>query len=90
MKKKFVLTGFLGFAFLFGCNQIDNGEVSASLPTGFTITTEEDNEINRHTVTVMHHNDTGCNYIIIDGNYSGGITQMFVEKDGVSVPYCDK
>lgn len=89
MKKKFVLTGFLGFTFLFGCNQIDNGEVSASTPNGFSLVTKTDIGM-RNDALELVHNETKCHYLYVDGVQKAGLIQMFVEKDGASVPYCEK
>lgn len=35
------------------------------------------------------HVETGCHYLKYSGHRKGNITQMFIEKNGVSVPYCE-
>lgn len=61
----------------------------AKLPSGFRPVTEdvlaEDSE-----VMVIQHLKTGCYYTLVDSFEGNGFVQMFVEKNGVSVPYCDK
>lgn len=87
-KKKLMLTGLVGFAFLFGCNQIDNGEVKAGLPESFKVVAET--EVGGDTYYEVKHVVNGCHYVFVNGYQAVSITQMFIEKDGVSVPYCDK
>ena len=91
-KQKLVLTGLVGFAFLFGCNQVDTtSEVSAN-NSGFTIISED--ELNYGEFYKVKDDVTGCYYIMGTSKRNSSTTisttQMFIEKDGVSVPYCDK
>lgn len=90
-KQKLVLTGLVGFAFLFGCNQVEpTNEVKASLPNGFELITEDEYDDIYQNVYTLKNIATGCHYTLTDRSHNGGIIQMFIEKDGVSVPYCDK
>jgi len=86
MKKKLVLVGFIGFTFLFGCSQINN-EVDANSERWFTKVHSEHHSNNN--LTVIKHNGDGCYYLITTNTNSGGVVQMMVEKDGVTVPYCE-
>lgn len=91
MKRKLVLTGFVGFAFLFGCSQVDDGVVQAGEDGIFDYIGKSDiDKLSR--VREVKHKVTGCHYLITnnDGDYARTMEQMFIEKDGVSVPYCDK
>lgn len=88
MKRKLVLTGFLGFTFLFGCNQIDKVEVSASEESEYEIVLNE-KLTHSEDLTQVKHRETGCHYLYYDGVQGGGLTQMFIEKDGQTVPYCE-
>ena len=91
-KQKLVLTGLVGFAFLFGCNQVDTmNEVSAGEEGIFEYIGKSDtSKLSR--VKEVKHKNTGCHYLITnnDGDYARAMVQMFIEKDGVTVPYCDK
>lgn len=91
-KQKLVLTGLVGFAFLFGCSQVDEGKVEASLPNGYVMVSE--NEFDKGNIYTLKHIQTGCHYTyttsIYRNAFAPNVEQMFIEKDGVSVPYCDK
>lgn len=93
-KRKLVLTGLLGFTFLLGCSQVDDGvsNVSASnnLPKGFTVVTEDESIRGYQSVYTLKNEFTNCFYVLTEGWESTSMIQMFIEKDGVSVPYCDK
>lgn len=91
MKKKIGL--FLGLIIvsvtLIACNE---SSAEASIPSGFEVVTQD--KINKgaeHVITVKHIK-TKCLYVLThtkgNGN-GGGITQMFIEKDGASVPFCE-
>jgi len=82
MKKRLVLAGFIGFTFLFGCSQISN-EVNADGDKGMTLVSKSDGNY------IYKHKKTGCYYLRTKLGYSGGVVQMMVEKDGVTVPYCE-
>jgi hypothetical protein len=65
-------------------------EVKATLPEGFSrVTFDEEVDGNYADASVLKHTDTGCHYIYIEGYKAGGVIQMFVKENGVSVPYCD-
>ena len=87
MKRKLAVLGLLGFAALFGCSQVDDGSVSAGLPEGFIEVQES--KIYGSNTTKFKDIDTGCYFIRAEGIQAVAMVQMFVEKDGVSVPYCD-
>lgn len=91
MKHKLILVGMLGFAVLFGCSQVSY-EVKAELPSGFTLTTVD--RINQAEIYKIKDKVTGCYYIVGVSNSSSytsaSSTQMFIEKNGVAVPYCEE
>jgi uncharacterized secreted protein with C-terminal beta-propeller domain len=39
--------------------------------------------------TEYKHKETGCHYIYMNSSQSENLVQMFIEENGVSVPYCD-
>lgn len=84
-----ILTGVL----LAGCSTEEGGSSQSDkkekLPSGFTFVNKD--VLNGDYITVAKHNKTGCYYTFLNGGYDTtvGATQMFVEKDGVSIPYCD-
>ena len=88
MKKKLVLAGFIGFTFLFGCskisNEVDAGSEHLFMKVGSSYQLDDINE-----VTQFKHKITGCNFIYVDGYRDGGLVQIMIEKDGVTVPYCE-
>lgn len=66
---------------------------SSGLPYGFiqvTAPIDYSTGGNSGHVFTVKHIDTGCYYALMIGGYKGAFTQMFVEKNGVSVPYCEK
>ena len=67
------------------CSYTDS--TRASLPDGFTEVSYDDTELG--SLTVLRHNATGCHYVNVDGSSSGSFVQMFVQRNGVSIPYCD-
>lgn len=94
MKRKMLLVGMVGFTGLFGCSQvtkIDN--VEASVPSGYEIV-EIAQEYSKKgwspEVIEIKHKKTGCHYLYIANGHNGGFQQMFIEKNGVSVPYCEE
>ena len=84
-----ILTGVL----LAGCSTEETGDnlsdKKGTLPSGFTFVNKDG--LHGDHITVAKHNETGCYYTFLNGGYDTtvGATQMFVEKDGVSVPYCE-
>lgn len=91
MKRKLLLVGMLGFTILFGCSQASN-EVSASLPNSFNPTSKD--IIDSVNVFKIQDKDTGCYYLFGTTDYgtshTPSATQMFIEKNGVTVPYCEE
>jgi len=92
MKKKLVLAGFIGFTFLFGCSQIGNEDkVKAYLPNTFNQVSKD--EFNDMEIYKVKEEVNGCYYVIAipsyGTSYTPSVTQMMVEKDGVTVPYCE-
>jgi hypothetical protein len=61
--------------------------VEADLPNGFILV--EKNSIDNYTIRTIQHEKTGCYYVLTTGSGTS-VEQMFVEKNGVSVPYCTK
>lgn len=90
MKKKIGL--FLGLVAvsvsLIACSETS---VEADIPSSFEILTID--EVRFTEVYVIKEKNTGCFYVssIASSNSAGGnsITQMMIEKNGVSVPYCE-
>ena len=64
-------------------------EVEASSPKSFKIMSTDKLGYGENLI-VVKHKKTGCYYTHMDGNNSEALTQMFVEKNGVNVPYCSK
>lgn len=89
MKKKLALVGFIGFGVLFGCSQVGQN-AEAGLPNGFEIVTKDEIGEGRSTQYVLNHIESGCKYVYIDHWDTTAITQMMFEKDGVTIPYCEK
>lgn len=91
MKKIAIVSGVLftlstaGIFSLYDSKQ----EVEASSPKSFKIVSADSLGYGEELI-VAKHKKTGCYYTFKDDNKSGVLTQMFVEKNGVSVPYCDK
>lgn len=91
MKKKIGL--FLGLLLVTVSLIACTGEsAGAKLPDGFELLTE--NRIRFTDVYITKEKSTGCLYIIsVAANSSSGgnsVTQMLIEKNGVSVPYCEE
>lgn len=82
--KKLLTIGFVGLLSIAACG--DEGSVEAGVPSGF-IEVSKDYLVD--TVTVIKHSETGCYYVSTSGVRATAITQMYVEKNGVSVPHCD-
>lgn len=87
MKKKLILVGFVGFTFLFGCSQIKN-EVNENGENLF-LKVGSEYKTNSNVIIQFKHKSTGCNFVYVDGDRDGGLFQMMIEKDGVTVPYCE-
>lgn len=97
-KRKVALTSLLGFTLLFGCSQVEGerdlhvggNKVSAEefLPEAFIEVQKSD--VGGHGTIKFKDVDTGCYYIRTRDVQAVAMVQMFIEKDGVSVPYCDK
>ena len=87
MKRKLAVLGLLGFAALFGCSQVDN-TVSAGKEGEFEVVSKESFDYNYF--TKIKHKETGCYYLYVTSSQKAGLTQMFIEKDGASVPYCEE
>lgn len=97
-KRKVTLAGLMGFTVLFGCSQMEDKNKHAEVNT---VSAEEllaDNfeVISKSEITnvtyqyELVHETTKCHYTYVDGSRDGGLVQMFIEKEGVSIPYCDK
>lgn len=90
MKNKLVLVGFMGFAVLFGCSQVSQ-DISAEGESKMKVISSD--EVHRGYAVVLKHKDTGCYYTYVSGgssSTSSAPTQMFIEKDGKSIPYYEK
>lgn len=90
MKRKIVIAGMLGFTALFGCSQ-DSEKVEAGLPEGFDLISKD--EIDKGNIYVLRNKSTGCYYTYTTSVYSDtfapNVEIMFIEKNGVTVPYCE-
>ena len=84
--KKILFAGVIGLAILGGC--ATNELVEAGLPEGFNIVSVDKDNINGYS-EILKHKETGCHYVVIHATQAVSVEQMFVEKNGVSVPYCD-
>lgn len=87
MKKRLILVGIIGFGVLFGCSQVTQ-DVSAIGVNQFELVSTDNHK--GDTLYTYKHKQTGCYYLTNKNGYSGGMVQMFIEKDGESIPYCDK
>lgn len=89
--KKIIGVLAIGLLLLAGC--AEEGQVSAGVPEGFmNVTNDEIDDDGDHTLSVFQHLDTGCYFAVTHGysyDSSSSITQMYVERNGVSVPYCE-
>lgn len=93
MMKKMLLISALALIFVIGgCGAGEENSAQASLPSDYTIISETDIYKGEIFETVLKHNRTDCYYSVTVDKYNwegSAPTQMFVEKNGVSVPYCD-
>lgn len=88
MKK--LVTLILAGVLLAGCSVVKaETPKKSTLPEGFTFMNKDG--LHGDHITVAKHNETGCYYTFVNGGYDTtvGVVQMFVEKEGVSVPYCE-
>jgi len=75
---------------VYGCGGVNETsyEAEASIPEGFKfITTQE----MKHGIilTEIIHIESNCHYLIATDFDATSLEQMHIEKNGVSVPYCD-
>lgn len=70
---------------LVACN---GQEAEAGLPEGFDKVTVDKKNIAEY-AEVLRHKETRCYYVVVSGTQAVAVEQMFVEKNGVSVPYCE-
>lgn len=82
MKKILTLLGLM--LILSGCGGVEKDESSTNkVNQSFIIVNNEDDNFVEY-----KHIKTGCHYV--DSTFNADyLTQMFIEKNGVSVPYCD-
>jgi hypothetical protein len=82
MKKISMLIGLM--LILFGCGKAEEVESTTNKENiSFIIVNNEDENFVEY-----KHKKTGCHYV--DSAYNTDyFTQMFIEKNGVSVPFCD-
>lgn len=82
MKKLFTLA--MATLILGACDEDTETAVPKQISEDFV-------EINSSETTYIieyRHVPTGCHYMQLD-SYSDSIIQMYIDKDGQSVPYCD-
>lgn len=92
MKKGLLFLGLMALsATLIGCGEITDPPVLVSSEFELIARDLMESESSREEelLKTVKHAKTGCYYLIYRGVQKGGITQMFVEKNGVSVPYCE-
>lgn len=90
MKKKLTLLGFIGLGVLFGCSQASS-DVKASLQGEMNVVSID--KVHRGDSVVLQHKRTGCYFTYVRGtgsNTSSAPTQIMIEKNGVTVPFCEK
>jgi hypothetical protein len=85
LKKLISIVSILLLLSLVACSE---NSTNAKLPNGYIEVSED--ELTGGTLTVVKHKETGCYYTLFDGFKAGAFTQMFVEKNGQTVPYCEK
>jgi hypothetical protein len=63
---------------------------NAKVPEGFEEVSSD--KISWSYLTVVKHKETGCYYILTESTGDDGVhlTQMFINKFGHSVPYCER
>ena len=91
MRKRILIIGLSMIALIGGCS--DTGEVSADtgLPSGFDVVSED--KVRHGRVYKAKEVATGCYFVLGTSSNNGSTTvsleQMYIEKRGVTVPYCD-
>ncbi|MCA1064681.1 hypothetical protein QTG56_24025 (plasmid) [Rossellomorea sp. AcN35-11] len=84
---KFLLISIISVILLAACDG-DESTVEPSMPKGFELVTEDKLDVTGY-AEVYRHKVTGCHYLVVSGMRTVSAEQMFVSKNGVSVPYCD-
>jgi hypothetical protein len=82
MKKITMLLALL--VILSGCGEVEKDDVSTNkaIQSFIIVNNKDDNFVE------YKHIKTGCHYV--DSTFNADyLTQMFIEKNGVSVPFCD-
>lgn len=91
MKNKLSLM-LIVIVILVGCSEMPSN-AQADLPTGFDVVSKTERSANgSKNIYEIQHKKTGCYFVYSSSNSSGDIstpTQIMVEKNGVSVPYCE-
>lgn len=91
MKKRILISGIAMIALIGGCSDVGEEIDDASLPIGFEVVSED--KVRHGRIYKAKEVVTGCYYVMGSSAYSSSTTvsfeQMYIEKDGVSVPYCD-
>ncbi|MEK4025371.1 hypothetical protein [Sporosarcina sp. FSL W7-1283] len=82
--KKYLIGLLVLATFFAGCS---SSSVGANMPSSFEILSRD--SVHNSEVEKIRDKETGCYYLSSSGSYKAALTQMFIEKDGVSVPYCD-
>jgi len=73
---------------LFACGETEEEVVpKEEFSSSFEILSED--KLYLTTIEKIKDKETGCYYLSSTGTKKAALTQMFVEKDGASVPYCE-
>lgn len=88
MKKSLIAIG-LGITLLAGCGSATT-TASADMPKGYYAISKV--HIDSGNIYEIVNKETTCHFTYVNGDFDTtvSIAQMFVEKNGVSVPYCEK
>lgn len=94
MKKLLIITGILVTVCttLIACGEASDS-VEAGIASDFVKVSQSNIFNEKIFATVLKHKGTGCYYTVSVNKYDWGassIEPMFVEKNGVSVPYCEE
>lgn len=84
--KKFVIIVLAVFMLLFGCGQLNQAD--AGTENEYISVSNE--LVGGGRVITIKNKETGCYFLMSQLSSGGGITQVFKEKNGVTVPKCDK
>lgn len=84
--KKLLIGAVLLAALLSGCGEGNSETTSDKYPAGYDVVAVQ--LVDGYYIHELKHKQTGCHFSMSSGSGSS-FEQMFIEKDGQSIPYCD-